>query len=63
MYENMTVLSNKEYAELAIKAHKYDVLRSRALKSGFYTLIDDSIYNFTDEEVKAMEEKRREEIL
>lgn len=24
MYENMTVLTNKEYAELIIKANKYD---------------------------------------
>lgn len=32
MYENMTVLTTKEYAELVIKAHKYEEMDKKDYK-------------------------------
>lgn len=32
MYENMTVLSNREYADLIIKAHKYEEMEKHDVK-------------------------------
>ena len=58
MYEGMTTLTNKEYADLVIKANKYEQLRARALKVGYTTSSDDAIFEFTEEEQKAMEERR-----
>ena len=55
----MTMLSNKEYADLVIKANKYEQLRARALKAGYTTSSDDAIFEFTEEELKAMEERRK----
>lgn len=60
MYENMTVLTNQEYSELIIKAHKYDMLRKRALESEIY--IPDGevmIYEFTEDEINTIKERRK----
>ena len=60
MYENMTVLTNQEYSELIIKAHKYDMLRKRALEGGIY--IPDGevmIYEFTEDEINTIKERRK----
>lgn len=61
MYENMTVLSNKEYAELVIKAHKYDQLREQAVKSKYVYSNDAIIFELTENEIKAIEERRKAE--
>ena len=61
MYENMTVLLNKEYAELVIKAHKYDQLRKKATESIFVTTDEEIIFELTEEEKKAIEERRKAE--
>ena len=59
MYENMTVLPNKEYAELVIKARKYDQLRKKATESRFVTTEEEIIFELTEEEKKAIEERRK----
>ena len=56
----MTVLTNQEYSELIIKAHKYDMLRKRALEGGIY--IPDGevmIYEFTEDEINTIKERRK----
>ena len=58
MYENMTVLTNTEYAELIIKAHKYDMLRKIAVDSSYVTDKTASIYELTENELKAIDERR-----
>ena len=58
MYENMTVLTNTEYAELIIKAHKYDLLREMAVSGRCYvTDKESSIYELTKDELKAIDER------
>ena len=61
MYENMTVLPNKEYAELVIKANKYDLMRKKATESRFATTEEEIIFELTEEEKKAIEERRKAE--
>lgn len=58
MYENMTVLTNKEYADLVIKAHKYDQLRQRAVNSTFTTTEEDIIFELTEEEILEISKRR-----
>ena len=58
MYENMTVLTNKEYADLVIKAHKYEQLRKKILESIYITTEEMTILEPTEEELKAVEERR-----
>lgn len=59
MYENMTVLPNKEYAELVIKAHKYDTLRKRLTESAiFATTEEEAIFELAEEELNAIAERR-----
>lgn len=58
MYENMTVLTNMEYAELIIKAHKYDILRERAVNSSYVTDRDALIFELTENEIKAIDERK-----
>ena len=60
MYENMTVLTNKEYTELVIKAHKYDQLREKAVNSSFISDYEVIIYEITEEEEEAIEERRKQ---
>ena len=50
----MTVLTNKEYAELVIKAHKYDQLREKAVNSSFVSDCEAIIYDLTEEEAEAI---------
>ena len=62
MYENMTVLPNNEYAELVIKAHKYEQLREQMIKSTSYACSSDIIiFELTENELKAIEERRKAE--
>ena len=60
MYENMTVLSNEEYAELVIKAHKYDQLRAICVAGKYATTEDETIFEITDEEKIEMKERREQ---
>lgn len=58
MYENMTVLTNTEYAELVIKAYKYEQLRKKALESMYVSIEEIAIFEPTEEELKAVAERR-----
>lgn len=58
MYENMTVLNNKHYAELVTKAHKYDQLRNLCVNGTYCTIEEEVIFEITDEEKEAMKERR-----
>ena len=58
MYENMTVLTNTEYAELIIKAHQYDMLRKIVVDSSYVTDKEALIYELTENELKAIDERR-----
>ena len=60
MYENMTVLSNEEYAELAIKAHKYDQLRAICVAGTFATTEEEIIFEITKKEKNEMKERRKQ---
>lgn len=61
MYENMTVLPNNQYAELVIKAHKYEQLREQVLKSTYVCSSDITIFELTEAELKTIEERRKAE--
>ena len=61
MMENMTVLTNKEYAELVIKARKFDQLREQAVKSKYVCSDEIIIFELTEDELKAIEERRKAE--
>ena len=61
MYEEMTVLPNRQYAELVIKAHKYEQLRAQAIKSLYVSSEDIVIFELTEDELKAIEERRKAE--
>ena len=61
MYENMTVLPNNQYAELVIKAHKYEQLREQVLKSTYVCSSDTTIFELTEAELKTIEERRKAE--
>ena len=58
MYENMTVLTNTEYAELIIKAHKYDKLRAICVSHSCATTEEEILFDITDEEKELMKERR-----
>ena len=59
MYENMTVLNNKEYANLVIKAFKYDLLRKKIVdESGYVSEDEKIIFELTQEELDAIRERR-----
>lgn len=58
MYENMTVISNREYAELVIKAHKYELLRKNATGSSFVTSDDVLIFEITKNELDIIHKRR-----
>ena len=60
MYDNMTVLSNEEYAELAIKAHKYDQLRAICGAGTFATTEEEIIFEITKKEKNEMKERRKQ---
>ena len=60
MYENMTVLTNTEYAELIIKAHKYDKLREMAVNGSYVTDREELIFELTEDELKAIDKNRRD---
>ena len=60
MYENVTVLTNKEYADLIIKAHKYDLLRKRAVESTYLMPEEETVFELTAREKAAMEERRKQ---
>ena len=49
-----------EYRELVLKAYKYDKLRKICVDGSFASTEESFIYEITEEEAKAIEERRRE---
>ena len=60
MYENMIMISSAEYKELVLKAYKYDKLRERCVTSTYATTEEEILFDITEEEKKAMEERRKQ---
>lgn len=60
MLENMTVLTNKEYAELVIKAHKYDMLREIAISSDFMSMAEEIIFEIARKKKNTTTDKKSE---
>ena len=53
-------ITAREYRELIIKAHKYDQLREKAVNSSFVSDCEAIIYEITEEEAEAIEERRKQ---
>ena len=53
-------ITTVEYKELIIKAHKYDQLREKAVNSSFISDYEAIIYELTEEEAEAIEERRKQ---
>lgn len=49
-----------EYRELVLKAYKYDKLRERCVTSTYATTVEEILFEITEEEQKAMEERRNQ---
>ena len=49
-----------EYKELVLKAYKYDKLRERCVTSTYATTVEEILFEITEEEQKAMEERRNQ---
>ena len=60
MYENMIMISSAEYKDLVLKAYKYDKLRERRVSSTYATTEEEILFEITEEEQKAMEERRKQ---
>ena len=60
MDANMVMISSAEYRELVLKAYKYDKLRERCLTSTYTTTLEDILFDITEEEQKAMEDRRKQ---
>ena len=53
-------IAAEEYKVLIIKAHKYDQLREKAVNSSFISDCEAIIYELTEEEAEAIEERRKQ---
>ena len=60
MDANMVMISSAEYRELVLKAYKYDKLRERCVTSTYATTEEEILFEITEEEQKAMEERRNQ---
>lgn len=49
-----------EYKDLVLKAYKYDKLRERCVTSTYATTVEEILFEITEEEQKAMEERRNQ---
>lgn len=57
---NMVMISSAEYKELVLKAYKYDKLRERCVAGTFATTQEEIMFDITEKEQKAMEERRKQ---
>ena len=51
-------ITTDEYKKLVLKAYKYDKLRERCVTSTYATTEEEILFEITEEEQKAMEERR-----
>lgn len=56
----MVMITTEEYKDLVLKAYKYDKLRERCVTSAFATTVEEILFEITEEEQKAMEERRKQ---
>ena len=56
---NVVMISNTEYKELVLKAYKYDKLRERCVTGTYATTEEEILFEITEEEHNAMEERRK----
>lgn len=60
MDANMVMISSAEYRELVLKAYKYNKLRERCVASTYATAEEEILFDITEKEKKAMEERRKQ---
>ena len=53
-------ITAEEYRELVLKAYKYDKLRERCVTSTYATTEEEILFEITEEEYNAMEERRKQ---
>ena len=54
------MITADEYKDLVLKACKYDKLREKCVASTFATTEEEILFNITEEEKKAMLERRKQ---
>ena len=57
---NVIMISTDEYKKLVLKADKYDKLREKCVASTFATTEEEILFDITEEEKKAMLERRQQ---
>ena len=57
---NVIMITTDEYKELVLKAYKYDKLRERCVTSTYATTEEEILFDITEKEKKAMEERRKQ---
>ena len=58
MMVGAVVITAEEYANLVLKANKYDLLRKRTVNSTFATSDEVVIFELTEEELNDIEKRR-----
>ena len=58
MMVGAVVITAEEYANLVLKANKYDILRERTVNSTFATSDEVVIFELTEEELNDIEKRR-----
>ena len=56
----VVMITADEYKDLVLKACKYDKLREKCVASTFATTEEEILFNITEEEKKAMLERRKQ---
>jgi hypothetical protein len=56
----MVMITTDEYKELVLKADKYDKLREKCVTGTFATTEEEILFDITEKEKKAMEERRQQ---
>lgn len=56
----MVMITTDEYKDLVLKACKYDKLREKCVASTYATTEEKILFDITEEEEKAMEERRKQ---
>lgn len=60
MVVGAVVITTEEYKDLVLKADKYDKLREKCVASTFATTEEEILFEITEEEKKAMLERRKQ---
>lgn len=60
MVVGAVVITTEEYKDLVLKAYKYDKLRERCVTSTYATTEEEILFEITEEEHNAMEERRQQ---